>query len=81
MPLSDADRRALYDRIGGRCECEVQHDGVEAPHHGSRCPSLFTFASGSGTTDWWEPVFKPGEAESLETARAYCGACYKLATA
>jgi hypothetical protein len=79
MSLSDADRRALYDRVHGRCECEMDHGTADAPHHGGRCNNVFTFASGSGVTDWWEPVTNAGAAETLENAQAFCGPCYRLA--
>jgi hypothetical protein len=83
MPFSDADRRAIYDRSSGRCECSRQHDGIEAPHHGGRCDVRFTFSSGSGLTDWWEPVQMQSEASggafTQDNAEALCGACYKIA--
>lgn len=82
MPFSDGERRAIYDRSGGRCECSRRHEGADAPHHGDRCPTQFTFASGSGLTDWWEPVQlqpdSPGGALTLASAEALCGACYQL---
>ena len=85
MPFSDALRRELYDRARGRCECSRQHQGVEAPHHGDRCPNRFSFASGSGLTDWWDANhIRPeasGGASTLENGEALCGVCYELVQA
>ena len=80
MPISDGTRRAMYDRAKGQCECTSQHQGDDAPHHGGRCETRFTFASGSGLTDWWEANLIRPEAEGaeLESAEALCGACYQL---
>ena len=83
MPLSDADKRAIYDRAGGRCECSRQHEREDAPHHGGRCANTFTFASGSGLTAWWDANYiqaeEAGGASTLENAEALCGVCYQLA--
>jgi len=81
LPISDATRRATYDRAKGQCECTSQHQGEDAPHHGGRCETRFTFASGSGLTDWWEANFLRPEAEGgaeLENVEALCGVCYQL---
>ena len=81
MPVSDATRRAMYDRAKGRCECTREHQGDDAPHHGGRCETKFTFASGSGLTDWWDANFIRPEAEGgaeADNAEALCGACYQL---
>lgn len=83
MPFSDATKRAVYDRAKGQCECTRTHDGADAPHHGGRCTSLFTFASGSGLTDWWDAHYVRPEGEGgaeLENAEALCGTCYALVT-
>lgn len=31
-----------FVRSGGRCECNRDHKGQYAPHHGGKCPNTFT---------------------------------------
>jgi hypothetical protein len=85
MPFTDAVRHEIYERSHGRCECSRQHDGIDAPHHGERCANTFTFASGSGLTQWWEANHIQTEAlggqPTLENGEALCGACYQLVRA
>ena len=85
MPFSDAVRRAIYDRCGGRCECTRPHEGADVPHSGGRCDNRFTYASGSGVTDWWEAhhvmAEASGGASNEMNGEALCGACYQLVTA
>jgi hypothetical protein len=85
MPLPDAVRREIYDRARGQCECTRQHDGLEAPHQGERCPSRFSFASGSGLTDWWDANYiqpeSSGGPSTADNTEALCGACFELVQA
>jgi len=85
MPFTDGVKREMYDRAQGRCECSRQHDGADAPHHGGRCEVTFTFVSGSGLTDWWEPSYKQAEASggasTAANGEALCIKCYELVTA
>ncbi len=82
MPFPDSVKREIYERARGRCECSRQHEGIQAPHHGGRCTNTFSFASGSGLTEWWNANYIQPEAaggsSTTENGEALCGACLEL---
>lgn len=77
MAFSEEVKDQAFARSGGRCECQLQHDGLHAPHHGGRCPNTFTRHGGQ-----WEAHHRvsvsAGGADTLSNCLVLCISCHQL---
>ena len=77
MAFSEMVKDQAYARSGGRCECQRQHDGLIAPHHGGRCPKTFTRHGGQ-----WEAHHKvaviSGGLDTSSNCEVLCISCHQL---
>lgn len=76
MAFSETVKDQAFARSGGRCECQRQHQGLTAPHHGGRCPETFT------RYGQWEAHHKvavsAGGSDTLSNCEALCVTCHQL---
>ena len=75
MPFSEEVKDQAYIRSGGRCECQRQHSGLYAPHHGGRCDRTFTRHAGQ----WRAHRIVGGGLDTLSNCEALCLTCQQLA--
>lgn len=78
MAFSETVKEQAFQRSGGRCECTRQHSGQQsAPHHGGRCPVMFTRYGGQ-----WEAHHRvavdAGGQDTLSNCEVLCLTCHKL---
>jgi len=77
LAFSETVKDQAFKRSGGRCECNRQHNGLSAPHHGGRCPKTFTRYGGQ-----WEAhhivSVNSGGSDTLSNCEVLCLDCHKL---
>ena len=75
MPIlfSESVKNQAFVRSGGRCECQRIHSGLQAPHHGGRCPRTFARFGA------WEAHHINADGPTiLSNCEALCTTCYEL---
>jgi 5-methylcytosine-specific restriction endonuclease McrA len=76
MAFSETVKDQAYRRSGGRCECNRQHAGATAPHHGGRCPNTF------GRNGSWHAHHRTavaaGGSDDLSNCEVLCIPCHQL---
>lgn len=77
MAFSEAIRDQAFARSGGRCECHRQHNGLDAPHHGGRCPRTFTRYGGQWEAHHIVSVLAGGP-DTLSNCEVLCIPCHQL---
>ncbi len=73
MPFPESIKDQAFARSGGRCECYREHTGVNAPHHGGRCPNTF-----SRHGAWEAHHIVAGGNDTLSNCEALCVTCHEL---
>ena len=77
MTFSETLKDQAFAGSGGRCKCRRQHDGLNAPHHGGRCPTTFT-RYGSQWEAHHRVAVTAGGSDSLSNCEVLCLACHQL---
>lgn len=77
MAFSETVKAQAFTRSGGRCECQRQHQGLSASHHGGRCSTTLTRLGGR-----WEAHHKvaviAGGSDTLSNCEVLCLTCHQL---
>lgn len=73
MAFSEAVKDSAFARARGRCECHRQHNGLDAPHHGGRCPKTFTRGG-----QWHAHHITAGGPDTLSNCEVLCIPCHQL---
>ncbi len=77
MAFSEIVKDQAFTRSERRCECQLQHNGLNAPHHGGICPNTFTRHGGQ-----WHAHHKvsilTGGPDTLSNCLALCIPCHEL---
>ena len=73
MAFSEVVRNSAFERAGGRCECELHHNALNAPHHIGRCPNTFTRDG-----KWHAYEIVPGGPDILSNCKVLCTRCDEL---
>ncbi len=77
MAFSESIKDEAFERSGGRCECDKQHNDLQAPHHGGRCSVTFTRYGGK-----WEAhhivSVSAGGPDTLSNCAVLCLDCHEL---
>jgi hypothetical protein len=73
IPFPESVKDQAFARSGGRCECNRMHAGLQAPHHGGRCPRTFTRQGA------WEAHHINADGPAvLSNCEALCTTCHEL---
>lgn len=77
MAFSETVKEEIYKNSGGRCQCNLQHQGQKAPHHGCRCSN--TIARWGGTWEAHHIVsVNSGGKDIASNGEAFCAVCHEL---
>jgi 5-methylcytosine-specific restriction endonuclease McrA len=77
MAFSESIKDQAYTRSDGRCECTRQHVGLNANHHGGRCPKTFTRYGGQWEAHHIVSVLAGGP-DTLSNCQVLCIHCHEL---
>lgn len=78
MAFTQKTKDEAFKRSGGRCECTRQHSGEgSAPHHGGRCPNIFTKDGGEWEAHHKTAVSSGGD-DTLSNCEVLCIKCHQL---